>query len=636
MRLRGSVTLFLALVLTSCCALICALLESARTAGTRYYAALAANAAVDSLFSRYDRTLFARYRILAYRYPGDERCAAELDRAVQAYQQDAGRYPFFEATIRPLETGFLGDGGAVWLEQEMLDYMKTQPGDAAPLTVSLLTQYRPGLTFAEHVSPSVTALSPLFADAAESESLYFRLEQSLLDAGREKEAAAAALAAGNLPDFSQHAAALSAALRQTELISADCLLLSAQLTDGSARFAFSGQAEEAALLPLYETVSETAAAFRARRPEISAAETAAPALTATVSAYETAAAELAARIAEEAEEDDEDDGMGIDAEALWHSLAADFSAALSLPTLSAASGLRQDAAPLSLAALLRTEPATREALCLPASAAVPAGSLPLTELPSAQLAAAEPGASRSDEDDCLFAHYAASFFPCYLSQTKVAAQAGLSLQLEYLSAGKETDRENFSAVCSRLFADQESLRLLALLSDPAACQAAEHAADSLCTAAASPRLRALLRFLLLYALAAYDSLTDLSLLLAGQKAPLFLLTPVPRISADRLLQGGGFQPPAAALSESREGLSYRDALLFFYLQTSRAERNYRMLDLMETALSNGQTPFRITHCLVSLRAELRCNASHLFTALFSLPAAAPKQFQISVQSFRAY
>ena len=624
MRLRGSVTLFLALVLTSCCALICALLESARTAGTRYYAALAANAAVDSLFSRYDRTLFARYRILAYRYPGDERCAAELDRAVQAYQQDAGRYPFFEATIRPLETGFLGDGGAVWLEQEMLDYMKTQPGDAAPLTVSLLTQYRPGLTFAEHVSPSVTALSPLFADAAESESLYFRLEQSLLDAGREKEAAAAALAAGNLPDFSQHAAALSAALRQTELISADCLLLSAQLTDGSARFAFSGQAEEAALLPLYETVSETAAAFRARRPEISAAETAAPALTATVSAYETAAAELAARIAEEAEEDDEDDGMGIDA------------AALSLPTLSAASGLWQDAAPLSLAALLRTEPATREALCLPASAAVPAGSLSLTELPSAQLAAAEPGASRSDEDDCLFAHYAASFFPCYLTQTKEAAQAGLSLQLEYLSAGKETDRENFSAVCSRLFADQESLRLLALLSNPAACQAAEHAADSLCTAAASPRLRALLRFLLLYAVAAYDSLTDLSLLLAGQKAPLFLLTPVPRISADRLLQGGGFQPPASALSESGEGLSYREALLFFYLQTSRAERNYRMLDLMETALSNGQTPFRITHCLVSLRAELRCNASHLFTALFSLPAAAPKQFQISVQSFRAY
>ena len=469
MRLRGSVTLFLALVLTSCCALICALLESARTAGTRYYAALAANAAVDSLFSRYDRTLFARYRILAYRYPGDERCAAELDRAVQAYRQDAGRYPFFEATICPLETGFLGDGGAVWLEQEMLDYMKTQPGDTAPLTVSLLTQYRPGLTFAEHVSPSVTALSPLFADAAESEALYFRLEQSLLDAGREKEAAAAALAAGNLPEFSQHAAALSAALRQTELASADCLQLSAQLTDGSARFAFSGQAEEAALLPLHETVSETAAAFRARRPEISAAGTAAPALTATVSAYETAAAELAARIAEEAEEDDEDDGMGIDAEALWHSLAADFSAALSLPTLSAASGLRQDAAPLSLAALLRTEPATREALCLPASAAVPAGSLSLTELPSAQLAAAEPGASRSDEDDCLFAHYAASFFPCYLSQTKEAAQAGLSLQLEYLSAGKETDRENFSAVCSRLFADQQSLRLLALLSDPAAC-----------------------------------------------------------------------------------------------------------------------------------------------------------------------
>jgi len=51
MRLRGSVTLFLALILTSCCALICALLESARTAGVRCYAALALDAATDSFIT---------------------------------------------------------------------------------------------------------------------------------------------------------------------------------------------------------------------------------------------------------------------------------------------------------------------------------------------------------------------------------------------------------------------------------------------------------------------------------------------------------------------------------------------------------------------------------------------------------
>lgn len=636
MRCRGSITLFLALVLTSCCALICALLESARTAGARYYAGLAANAAVDSLLSRYDLSLFKRYRILAYRYPGDTYCASELTRAVQSYQQNAGRYSFFDATIHPLETDFLSDGGALWLEQEMLDYMKTQPGDSAPLSPSLLTQYQPALEHAELVAPAVAALAPLFADAAESEALYFQLEQSLLDAGREKDTAAAALAAGNLTAFSEHATALSAALQRAEHVATDCLNRSSQFMTATAQFSFAGHTEEAALLPLHETLSETAAAFYARQPDISAAKAAAPTLAATLSAFETAAAELAARIAEAAEDDDDEDGMGIDADALWQALAADFSAALSLPSLAAASGLRQDAPLLSLAALLGAEAETREALCLPQGAALPAGSLTRSDLPSAQLAAAEPGAARSEEDSCLFAHYAAAFFPCFLTKDSDTGKPGLALQLEYLSAGKQSDRENFSAVCTRLFADQESLRLLALLSDVSAIQCAQSAAGSLCTAAASPRLRALLCFLFLYAMADFDSLTDLSLLLAGQTAPLFVITSVPRISIAQLLQDSSFQPVAAAASDSAEGLSYTEALLFFYLQTPRAVRNYHMLDLMETALSTSETPFRITHCLVSLRAELKCNSSHLFTALFSLPSAAPKQFQISVQSTRAY
>lgn len=213
MRLRGLITPFLALVLTSYYVLICTLFESARTAGTRYYAALVVDAAVDSLFSCYDRILSACYRILACYYPGDERCAVGLDRTVQTYRQDVGRYLFFRAIIRPLRTGFLGDDGTVWLKQEMFNYMKTQPGGTAPLTVSLLTQYRSGLTFAEYVSPSVTALPPLSTDTAENETLYFRLEQSFLDTGREKEAAVTALAAGNLSDLFQYAAALSAVLR---------------------------------------------------------------------------------------------------------------------------------------------------------------------------------------------------------------------------------------------------------------------------------------------------------------------------------------------------------------------------------------------------------------------------------------
>lgn len=68
---------------------------------------------MDSLLSRYDHMPFTYYRILAYCYSDDERCIVELDRAVWAYRRDAGHYPFSEATIHPLEAGFLGDGGTV-------------------------------------------------------------------------------------------------------------------------------------------------------------------------------------------------------------------------------------------------------------------------------------------------------------------------------------------------------------------------------------------------------------------------------------------------------------------------------------------------------------------------------------------
>jgi len=207
-----------------------------------------------------------------------------------------------------------------------------------------------------------------------------------------------------------------------------------------------------------------------------------------------------------------------------------------------------------------------------------------------------------------------------------------------LAASATGGWENFSAVCTRLFSDQESLRLLALLDDSASLQAAAAAADSLCTATASPRLRALLCALILFAMAALDSLTDLSLLLSGEKAPLFTALPRPRLTAAQTLQGGISLPTATQSGESPEGLDYRSALLFYYSETGRSLRNYRMMDLIEASLSTADSAFRLDQCLFALRAELRCNASHFFTGLsFSArPQAAESRFQISVRSFRAY
>lgn len=139
-------------------------------------------------------------------------------------------------------------------------------------------------------------------------------------------------------------------------------------------------------------------------------------------------------------------------------------------------------------------------------------------------------------------------------------------------------------------------------------------------------------------MAALDSLNDLSLLLSGEKAPLFTAAPRPRLTAKQALQTETSLPTAAQSGDSPEGLDYRSALLLYYSETGRSLRNYRMMDVIEASLSTSDSAFRLDQCLFALRAELRCNASHLFTALSfsSRPQTAENRFRISVRSFRAY
>ena len=266
MRLRGSVTLFLALILTSCCALICALLESARTAGVRCYAALALDAATDSLFSRYDGSLWEQYRILAYRYPGDARCTALLSETVNTYRENAGRYAFFDAEIGLPEKTFLGDGGGVWLEEELLAYMKEKPETDFPLTPEMLLLHTAELRRAERNAPVMPALSRLCAEAAECEASYFQTEQALLLAAAEKEAAASALSSGDFADFGAHSAALQAAIETSEHSAERCLEagLRFESAEASLRETEAETADE--LSPIRDVLSESGENYRAERP----------------------------------------------------------------------------------------------------------------------------------------------------------------------------------------------------------------------------------------------------------------------------------------------------------------------------------------------------------------------------------
>ena len=66
--LGGQITVFVSMILMLLFAFLCVLMESARTAGARWYLQMAASSSMDSVFSQYHRQLWDRYRLLFAEY----------------------------------------------------------------------------------------------------------------------------------------------------------------------------------------------------------------------------------------------------------------------------------------------------------------------------------------------------------------------------------------------------------------------------------------------------------------------------------------------------------------------------------------------------------------------------------------
>ena len=99
MKKRGSVTIFICLIFICISALICGLLESARTSAARLYLQTAGDSAIDSLFSRYHRQLWENYRILSLESESDESMQDLMSDYMRSYVKNSGMYRIADPQI---------------------------------------------------------------------------------------------------------------------------------------------------------------------------------------------------------------------------------------------------------------------------------------------------------------------------------------------------------------------------------------------------------------------------------------------------------------------------------------------------------------------------------------------------------
>lgn len=120
----GQVTVFISLIMMCMFAFFCVLLESARTAGARWYLQTAASSAMDSVFSQYHRQLWDSYRLLFAEYDGEEELGADFAAFIQPYLETENWYPMEFESASAESVLRATDEGGLYFEQEILDYMK--------------------------------------------------------------------------------------------------------------------------------------------------------------------------------------------------------------------------------------------------------------------------------------------------------------------------------------------------------------------------------------------------------------------------------------------------------------------------------------------------------------------------------
>ena len=124
MKRPGEITVFLSLSLLCIFALLCVMVEGARTAGSRYYFQVAANGSLDTLFSQYHRELWKQYRVLGLPYESEQDIIQRLDSYVEHYLAVENWYPMRLEAIDMKACDALTDQEGDFFIQEVLDYMK--------------------------------------------------------------------------------------------------------------------------------------------------------------------------------------------------------------------------------------------------------------------------------------------------------------------------------------------------------------------------------------------------------------------------------------------------------------------------------------------------------------------------------
>lgn len=197
----------------------------------------------------------------------------------------------------------------------------------------------------------------------------------------------------------------------------------------------------------------------------------------------------------------------------------------------------------------------------------------------------------------------------------------LNYEMEYILAGKKSDKENLESVLMQIFLIRMALNYAFLMGDSLKQSEASTLAITISTLLLIPEASEGLKQLIILAWAVGESVIDLRTLLAGNQVPTIKNTENWQLTLSSLFTLGNGSEQLDGMDVS-EGMTYEDYLRGLLFLKSDDEITMRSLDRIESNIKKmtGNENFKVDHCVTKLelenKMEVFTNTTYIFPAYF--------------------
>lgn len=606
MRRRGEITVFLSLTLVCILSLLMGLLESARTAGARLYLNMAANSAMASVMSQYNRNLWDMYHLLFLEYESEAAIKEAFESYLDFYLEQENFYPMKKSGVELEELVTMDENGGRALEDEILSYVRYRlPDIAADLAgisqnageAARAGDFRALFDVCRQAGQRTRRLERARASLEEALAEMEKLRKKGVDAAeREKR--------GRFEDNGEKL------LKRMEQFPGLVDKYEEELS------ALSEHRELAAAGKGQENMDETAAGNMGL--ELAAYESVEQAAKEMLLRYRNMETELSESrdCLEEAlgllEDDEEgDDEAGEEEETDWSGIL-EYMEQVSIPEGVVSGTVDKEKSK----ALDRLEEVLSGDLL---KLVVPEG----TEISKKKVSLKGSLASRASKagdwsgqdiqrglEQLLVNEYIFLYFDSFLGKCsgreELKGQA-LSYEQEYLLCGKSADRENLAGTVEELLMVRGAMNLLYLLNSAEKKVQADELA--MAVSGGNVPVQFILSFFILTLWAFGEALRDVRCLLEGGKIPFWKDDSTWKLDLSGLLS---LELVNGRAESSLGGSDYEDYLRILFLLKNKELRNYRMMDVIQWNMRKKQSDFAAEDCAYEVGIQTKVLQHHVF------------------------